>query len=102
MSNTGITFLCNPTTQRLRLVVSHALDDTQSFSSTFSKEQSIARSQVFWSLYKTEGNGGTISSSDVGSVDVDDGAGLGDRSDMQHSLVLSFDGCCVGEDKYWR
>jgi len=71
-------------------IIPDALDDPQPFGSALAKEESIAWSKVLGPLDKPEGNSRAIAGPDEGAVDVDDGAGLGHGSDVQHCLVLCF------------
>jgi hypothetical protein len=80
-------------------VIANALDNAQTFRPSFPEKESIPNSEILWSLDKAERDYCSVPSSDVRSVDVDYGAGLGDWTDVQHCLVFCFDGSCVREDQ---
>ena len=77
-------------------IIPHALDNPESFRSSLTEQYPITHIQELGPLYESESYNGAVSSSDVGSIDVDDGAGLGDGADVKHGLVFGFDGCGMG------
>ena len=81
--------------QRVSWVVADRLNDAEALGATFSEEQAVTGSEILWALNEAEGNRCPVASSDEFAVNVDDGAGLGDRAHMQHGLVLGLDGCGV-------
>lgn len=76
-------------------VVANSLDYTQAFRPALTEQYSVTHSQVLWSLHESECDLGSIACSYVLTVDVDDGACLGDRSDVQHRLVFGLNGGCM-------
>lgn len=88
-----------PRHKRLRRVVPDALDNPKPFGPALPKEKPVPRRQVLGPLNKPKGNGGAVSGPNERAVDVDDGASLRHRPDMQHRLVLRLDGRCMGQDE---
>jgi hypothetical protein len=52
-------------------------------------------------LDEAEGNSGAVACPNERAVNINDRTGLADCSDVQHSLVLWFDGGCMGENQDW-
>jgi hypothetical protein len=80
-------------------IVSNALDNAQALGLALPEEYPIARSEELRALHESESNKSTIARSDVGAVNVNDGACLTDCPDMKHRLIPGFNRCRVGQDK---
>jgi hypothetical protein len=78
--------------ERMCGIVTHALDDTETFGSTLPEQHSITDRQEFRSLHEPESNQSTVTSSDVGTIYIDDGTGLANSSNMQHGLIPGTNG----------
>ena len=78
--------------QRFQRIISNRLDDAKPFSPSLSEEYSIASRKVLWPLDKTECDCSAVTRTDECPVDIDDGACLGHRPDVQHCLVFRLDG----------
>jgi len=85
--------------ERFTGVIADGLDNTKTFRSALSKQYPITYSEELWTLHKAECDGSTIASSNVCSINVDDGTCLRDGADVQHSLVFRLDGGCVTENE---
>lgn len=68
--------------QRMVVIIPHTFDDAQPFSSALTEEQTVAGSEVFGPLDEAECHGSSITCSDEWTVDIDDGACLGDGTDV--------------------
>lgn len=66
--------------QRLSPIIPHFLDNSQPFRSALTEQYPVSNGEIFRALYELEGYGGAVSSTNVVTVDVNDGAGLGDRA----------------------
>ena len=85
--------------QRLGSIIPNRFNDSQSFRSPFAEQYPLTFSQVLGPLYEPKGDRRSIARPNEGTIDVDDGAGLTDGADVQHGLVLCFDGGRVREDE---
>jgi hypothetical protein len=81
--------------QWLRSIIPHAFYNSKPFSPSLSKQQSITRSKILWSLHEPKRDGCSVARSDVRTVNVDDCTCLGHGSYVQHGLVFCFNGGCV-------
>ena len=68
--------------ERLGRVISDALNNPKTFRSPLSEKETVAGRQVFGPLHELEGDRSPVSSPDKGAVNIDDGAGLGNRPDV--------------------
>ena len=80
-------------------VVANALHNAQAFGFTLPEKNTVAGSQELGPLDEAEGHEGAIAGPDEGAIDVDHRAGLADRSDVQHGLVLWLDGRCMRQNQ---
>lgn len=87
--------------QWMAAIVAHALDNAQSLGAAFTEQHAITNAEELGTLQEAKRDQGPVSGSDVGSVNVDYGAGLADSSDVEHCLVFGADGCCVRQDEYY-
>ena len=85
--------------QRFGGVVSDCLYNTQPFRPSLPEQDPIAHGQVLRPLHESECHRCPITGPYKRSIDVNDGACLADRADMQHGLILCLDGGCVREDQ---
>jgi len=85
--------------QRMGWIVPDTLDDSKSFRPALAEQEPVTGRKVLRALHKTKRNRRTVASSYKRAIDVNDGAGLRDRSDVEHGLVLSLDGGCVRKDE---
>jgi hypothetical protein len=85
--------------ERLGGIVTNRFHDPEAFGSPFAEQEPIAGSQIFRPLYETKGHRCPIAGSNVGPVNVNDGAGLRHGSNVEHGLILLLDGGRVAQDK---
>lgn len=83
-------------TQGVCRVIANALHNSESFGLAFSEKYSVTRSEEFRSLDESEGNKGSVPSSNEGAVNVNHSTGLADSPNMKHSLISGLDGGRVG------
>ena len=85
--------------ERFGLIVRKRLDNSQPFCTPFTKQYPITYRQILRTLYEAEGYRGPVPGPDEFSVNIDDGACLRDGADMEHGLILGFDGSGMGQDQ---
>lgn len=87
--------------QRLSRVIPYSFHHPQAFSPTLSEQNFVSNGQILWALDKPECHCSTVTSPDEVPVNINDGTCLGHRTNMQHCLVLRFDGGGMAEDQYF-
>lgn len=80
-------------------VVTDRFDYAETLGATLAEKKPVTWGKILRALNEAECDRCTVSGTDELSVDVDDGTGLRDRTNVEHSLVFGLDGSGVREDE---
>lgn len=83
----------------MRRVIPDALHDSQPFGLALPEKNPITRCEEFGPLNEAESNESPISGPDEWPINVDNRAGLANRSNMQHGLILALNGGGMRKDQ---
>lgn len=85
---------------KIAAIIPHSLDDSQTFCPALAEQEAVTGSEVLRPLDELERHRRSVPRTDERPVDIDDGACLADRADVQHRLVLLLDGGGVAENQH--